>query len=153
MDSTLTSILAALGGSIVGASTPILSNFVLQRSLTLRELTNREIAQREELYAEFIRQGTVCYAKALSQSLEKMDDLVTMYSLVSRIRLFGSESVLRAAEEFVRKLISKYGAHNMSIEELETAALEHHANPLSDFAQRCRSELRQVYERAARGKP
>ena len=57
MDSTLTSVLAALCGSLVGGSTPILSNFVLQRSLTQRELANREIAQREELYAEFIRQG------------------------------------------------------------------------------------------------
>jgi hypothetical protein len=40
----------------------------------------------------------------------------------------------------------------MSIEEMETVALEQHANPLSDFALKCRSELRQVYERAARGK-
>jgi hypothetical protein len=153
MDSTLTSVLAVLGGSVVGASTPILSNFVLQRSLTRRELTNREIAQREELYAEFIRQGTACYAKALSQSLEKMDDLVAMYALVDRIRLFASESVLEAAEEFVRKLISKYGEHHMSIEELETAALEQHANPLSAFALKCRLELRQIYGRAAWGKP
>jgi hypothetical protein len=153
MDSTLTSVLAVLGGSVVGASTPILSNFVLQRSLTRRELTNREIAQREELYAEFIRQGTACYAKALSQSLEKMDDLVAMYALVNRIRLFASESVLEAAEEFVKKLISKYGEHNMSIKELETAVLEQHANPLSAFAQKCRLELRQIYERAAWGKP
>ena len=152
MDSAFASVLAALGGSIVGASTPILSNFVLQRSLTQRELTNREIAQREELYAEFIRQGTACYATALSQSLEKMDDIVAMYALVDRIRLFASESVFEAAEEFVRKLISKYREHNMSIKELETAALEQHAHPLSDFALKCRAELRQVYERAARGR-
>src|SRR4051812_47451096 len=76
MDSTLTSVLAALSGSIIGASTPVLSNFVLQRSVAQRELTNREIAQREELYSEFIRQGTGCYAKALSQSLEKIDEIV-----------------------------------------------------------------------------
>jgi hypothetical protein len=152
MDSTLTSVLAALGGSLVGASTPVLSNFVLQRSLIKRELTNREIAQREELYAEFIRQGTACYAKALSQSLEKMDDIVAMYALVNRIRLFASESVLDAAEEFVKTLILKYEQHNMSIEELETAALEQHQNPLSAFALKCRSELRQIYERAAGGK-
>ena len=152
MDSTLTSVLAAIGGSIVGASTPVLSNFVLQRSLTQRELTNREIAQREDLYAEFIRQGTSCYAKALSQSLEKVDDIVAMYALVNRIRLFASESVLEAAEDFVKKLIAKYGERNMSIEELETAALEQHANPLSAFALKCRSELRQIYERAAWGK-
>jgi hypothetical protein len=153
MDSTLTSIMAALGGSIVGASTPILSNFILQRSLTQRELTNREIAQREDLYAEFIRQGTAVYAKALSQSLEKIDDIVGMYALVSRIRLFASDNVLESAEEFVRKLISKYGERNMSIAELETAALEQHMNPLSDFALKCRSELKQIYDRAAGGKP
>lgn len=153
MDNTLVSVLAALGGSIVGASTPVLSNFVLQRSLTQRELTNREIAQREELYAEFIRQGTVCYAKALAQSLEKMDDIVAMYALVNRIRLFASESVLEAAEAFVRQLIARYGEHNMSIEELKTVALEQHADPLNDFALKCRMELRQVYERAAWGKP
>ena len=82
-----------------------------------------------------------------------MDDIVAMYALVNRIRLFASESVLDAAEEFVKKLISKYGEHNMSIEELETAALEQHANPLSAFALKCRLELRQIYERAARGKP
>ena len=108
MDSTLTSVLAALGGSVIGASTPVLSNFVLQRSVTQRELTNREIAQREELYSEFIRQGTACYAKALSQSLENIDEIVAMYALVNRIRLFASDSVLEAAEAFVKKLVETY---------------------------------------------
>jgi len=105
MDNTLTSILAALGGSVIGASTPVLSNFVLQRSVTQRELTNREIGQREDLYSEFIRQGTACYAKALSQSLENIDEIVAMYALVNRIRLFASGSVLKAAEAFVKTLV------------------------------------------------
>ena len=67
MDNTLTSVLAALGGSVIGATTPVLSNFVLQRSVARRELTNREIVQREDLYSEFIRQGTACYAKAFAE--------------------------------------------------------------------------------------
>ena len=57
MDSAMTSVFAALSVSIIGASTPVISNFVLQRSVAQREMTNREIAQREELYSEFIRQG------------------------------------------------------------------------------------------------
>src|SRR5580704_41806 len=103
MDNTLTSVLAALSGSIIGASTPVLSNFVLQRSVTQRELTNREIAQREALYSEFIQQGTLCYAKALSQSLDNLDEVVAMYALVNRIRLFASAPILEAAEGFVKK--------------------------------------------------
>jgi hypothetical protein len=109
MDNTLVSVLAALGGSVVGATTPVLSNFVLQRSLTQREMTNREIVQREEFYSEFIRQGTSCYAKALSQSLDNLDEVVAMYALVNRIRLFASISVLEAAETFVKKLVETFG--------------------------------------------
>jgi hypothetical protein len=149
MDSTLTSVLAALGGSVIGASTPVLSNFLLQRSVTQRELTNREIAQRENLYSEFIRQGTVCYAKALSQNLENLDEIVAMYAMVNRIRLFASGSVLEAAEAFVKKLVERYGEENMSIDQMKSAALEQHADPLNDFALRCRAELREVYERAS----
>ena len=152
MDNTLTGILAALGGSVIGATTPVLSNFVLQRSVTQRELTNRELAQREELYSEFIRQGTLCYAKALSQSLQNMDEIVAMYALVNRIRLFASEDVLKAAEAFVKKLVGTYGEDNMSIEQIKTAALEQHVDPLNEFALKCRGELHRVYSRATWGK-
>ena len=101
MDNTLTSVLAALGGSVIGATTPVFSNFVLQRSVMQRELKNREIAQREELYSEFIRQGTSCYAKALSQSLDNLDEIVAMYALVNRIRLFASAGVLEIGRAHV----------------------------------------------------
>ena len=145
MDNTLTSVLAALGGSAIGATTPVISNFVLQRSVAQRELTNREIAQREDLYSEFIRQGTACYAKALSQSLENIDEIVAMYALVNRIRLFASASVLEAAEVFVKKLVERFGEKNMSLDEMKSIALEQHADPLNDFALKCRAELRGIY--------
>jgi hypothetical protein len=145
MDTTLAGILAALSGSVIGASTPVLSNFVLQRSVAQRELTTREIAQREELYSEFIRQGMGCYAKVISRNLESIDDLVAIYALVNRIRLFASNSVLEAAEAFVEKLVAKLGEKNKSIEEIRFAVLEQHADPLNDFALKCRLELREVY--------
>ena len=145
MDSTLTSVLAALGGSVIGATTPVLSNFVLQRSVTQRELTNREIAQREQLYSEFISQGTTCYAKALSQSLDNLEELAAIYALVNRIRLFASSTVVEAADAFVRNLVGLYGETNMSIEQITSLALEKHPDPLNDFALKCRAELRKLY--------
>ena len=137
MDNTLTSILAALGGSVIGATTPVFSNFILQRSVTQRELTNREIAQREALYSEFIQQGTLCFAKALSQSLDNLDEVVAMYALANRIRLFASASVLEAAEVFVKKLVERFGEKNMSLDQMRSIALEQHADPLNDFALKC----------------
>jgi hypothetical protein len=145
MDNTLTSVLAALGGSVIGATTPVFSNFILQRSVTQRELTNREIAQREALYAEFIQQGTLSYAKALSHGLENLDEIVAMYALVNRIRLFASASVLEAGETFVKKLVEKFGEENMSVDQMRSIALERHADPLNDFALKCRAELRAIY--------
>jgi uncharacterized protein YnzC (UPF0291/DUF896 family) len=149
MDSTLTGVLAALSGSIIGASTPLLSNFILQRSVMQRELTNREIAQREELYSEFIRQGTTRYAKALLQSLDSIEDLTAMYALVNRIRLFASTSVLEAADAFVRSLVERYGEKNMSIEKITALALRQHPDPLNVFALRCRTELRKMYAQSS----
>ena len=149
MDSTLTSVLAALSGSVIGATTPVLSNFVLQRSVTQRELTNREIAQREELYSEFITKGTACYGKALSQSLGNIDELAAIYALVNRIRLFASSSVLESADAFVRNLVERYSENNMSIEQLMALAREQHPDPLNDFALKCRAELRKLYAQSS----
>ena len=76
-----------------------------------------------------------------------------MYALVNRIRLFASPEVLGAAEDFVKKLVQKYGENNMSIDQLKTAALEQHVDTLNDFALKCRYELRKVYARATWVKP
>src|ERR1700741_41971 len=149
MDNAITNMLALLGGSVIGASTPVLSNFVLQRSVTQRELTNREIAQREELYSEFITRGTACYAKALSQSLDNIDELAAIYALVNRIRLFACSSVLESADAFVRDLVERYGENNMSIEQLMALAREQHPDPLNDFALKCRAELRKLYAQSS----
>ena len=153
MDNTLTGVLAALGGSAIGATTPVISNFLLQRSVTQRELISRAIAQREELYAEFIGQGSACYAKALSQTMDSIDDMVALYALVNRIKLFATEGVLRAAEAFVKQVVQKYGEANMSIAQITSVALQQDLDPLGDFALKCRAELLQAYANAGWGKP
>jgi hypothetical protein len=75
-----------------------------------------------------------------------------MYALVNRIRLFASESILQAAEAFVKNVVEKYGQKNMSIDQMKSAVLEQHVDPLNDFALKCRSELRTVYARANWGR-
>lgn len=70
-----------------------------------------------------------------------------MYALVNRIRLFAPGSVLEAAEAFVKTLAERYGEQNMSIDQIKSVALEQHADPLNDFALRCRTEPHEIYER------
>ena len=68
---------------------------------------------------------------------------------MNRIRLFASVSVLEAAEAFVKKLVERFGQKDMSLEEMKSMALQQHADPLNDFALKCRIELRTVYSRAS----
>ena len=115
MNATLISALAAFGGSSVGALGPVLSSYVLQRSAAQCELSNRQIALRESLYSDFIKEASRLYATSLTQALENLDDLVALYALVSRIRLFASEPVVRAAEEFVKQIVGHYGKPNLRV--------------------------------------
>ena len=145
MDNTIIGILAALGGSSVGALTPVLSNYVLQRSLTRREFVSREIAQREALFADFIKEGAELFAKAVSTDLESLDELISLFALVNRIRLFASEPVVEAAEEFIGQVIQHFGEANLSLSEIRDAALASKADPLKRFTLECRRELRQMF--------
>lgn len=144
MNNAILSVLAALTGSTVGGLAPVLSNYVLQRGQTQRDLLNRQLAQRESLYSDFIREASHLYANSLTQSMEDIDDMVSLYALVSRIRLLASEAVVHAAEDFVKKIIKHYGEPNLSVEQMRSAALSAKADPLDVFSLACRKELRDI---------
>ena len=147
MNPVLISALAALTGSTIGALAPILSNYVLQRSVTQRDLLNSQIAQRETLYSDFIKEASRLYANSVTHNLEDLNDLVSLYALVSRIRLLGSEAVLHAAEAFVRLIVVHYGEPNLTVEEMLASALSAKADPLAVFSLACRRELRDILRR------
>jgi len=144
MNPAIISALAALGGSSVGALAPVLSNFVLQRSVTRRDLLNRQISQRETLYSDFINEASRIYAKSMTRDFEDIDELVSLYALVSRIRLIATEPVVRAAETFVKLIVEHYGEPNLTVEQMRSAALSAKGEPLDAFSLACRKELRMI---------
>ena len=147
MDTAIISALAALGGSSVGALAPVLSNFIFQRGVTQRELLNRQIAQRETLYSDFINEASRVYAKSVMRNLDGMDELVSLYALVSRIRLMATEPVVHEAETFVKLIVTRFGEPNLTVEQILTAALSTTAEPLDRFSLACRRELRNILKR------
>jgi hypothetical protein len=149
MNEAFISAVAALTGSAVGGLTPIISNYLIQRGLTERELLTRELAERQNLYAEFIRFGTTLYVKAITKEPqdENFDDLVALYALVGRIRLYSSAPVIKAAEEFAALVTDKYGSSAISIEDLRSATLKPHVDPLNPVSIQCRQELEEFFRR------
>jgi hypothetical protein len=147
MNPATINILAALSGTAVGSLAPVLSNYVLQRSVTQRDLLNRQLGQREILYSDFIKEVSRLYADAMIHELDDLNDLVSLYALVSRIRLLASEPVVRAAEEFVKLIVQHYDDANLTLEEIRAAALSQKADPLDVFSFACRKELRDIFQR------
>ncbi len=135
------SAIAALAGSAIGGITPLISNYVAQRSITRRELLSRELNERQTLYAEFIRFAGTVYVQARTSHLKELDDLVVLHSYVGRMRLLASPPVIEAAEEFAQLVTKNYGEENVTIEVLRETTLADHVEPLKKFSLRCREEL------------
>ena len=144
MDSAILSALSALGGSCVGALAPVFSNVLLQRSSTQREFLTRSVALREKLYSEFIQLSSELYVNSLTSSLEDFGRMVGLYELVSRIRLIASDSVVSAAEEFVKEILRHFSEENLTVEQLQAIALSSKEHPLRHFSEVCRAELRSI---------
>jgi hypothetical protein len=144
MNPAVISALAAVGGSSVGALTPVLSNYVLQRSLTRRDFVTKEIADRQALYSEFISEAARLYADASTRSSFALSDAVAIYALVSRIRLVAPDSVVQAAEEVVKTIVERYGKDNLGLDDLPRVALSAGIDPLYQFSKTCRQDLRSL---------
>jgi hypothetical protein len=152
MNDALVSALAALTGSMVGGLTPIISNYLIQRGLTERELLTRELAERQNLYVEFIRFGTTVFVSATTREPqnENFDDLIALYALVGRIRLYASTPVTEAAQDFAALVAKRYGTAAISVEDLTKATLGPHVDPLGAFSVHCRQELEDIRRHRSR---
>jgi hypothetical protein len=147
MNGAVVSALAALGGSALGGITPLISNYLIQRGMTTRELLSRELVSRQSLYSDFIQFGTKLYVSATTKQLDDADEMIALYALISRIRLFASEPVIDAAEQFATQMTGRFGEAAMTLEALRNATLTHHVDPLNLFSSRCREELRSLLRR------
>jgi hypothetical protein len=147
MNEAVISAVAALTGSALGGLTPIISNYLIQRGLTQRELLTHELVERQNLYAEFIRFGTALYVSATTKEPkdENLDDLVKLYALVGRIRLYASAPVIEAAQDFAAIVTEKSASAAISVEELRSATLKPHLDPLHPFSVQCRKELEEIF--------
>jgi capsule polysaccharide export protein KpsE/RkpR len=60
----------------------------------------------------------------MTQSSYTINELVTLYALVGRIRLSASEQVVRAAEDVVKLIVARYWEANLTLEDLRVTLLE-----------------------------
>jgi hypothetical protein len=145
MDTAWISAFSALMGSLVGGVTSFLATYTNQRAQFRRDFLSRQFAQRESLYFEFINEAARLQIDSLEQELVKPSTLVAIYALGNRIRLNSSEQVVQAAENAVREIIESYRRPRMTAEDIRRQAYLEIQDPVKEFGEACRRELKRLY--------
>ena len=136
--------MAAALGSLLGAAASIATTWITQRTQTIRAHSEWKLRQRESLYNEFITEASRLAVDALAHCLERPDQIVALYGILSRIRLMSGEEVVRQGEACCRRIIELYGRPNLTTDQIRAAAEAHDLDdidPLKEFSTACRKEL------------
>ena len=144
MDTALLSALSAVLGSLVGGSASVATTWMAQKTLNRREVLREELRKREALYGEFIGECAKLFMDAFTHNLEKPESLLPVFAQINRIRLCASREVLAEAERILTRLTDQYFAKNLTVEELRELAHTEQADPLRDFGEACRAELKSL---------
>ena len=141
MDSTVVTALAAALGSLVGATASIGTTWISQRRQSIRASAEWKLRDHESLYKEFIMEASRLFGDAMVKSLERPDQLVGLYGILSRIRLISGDEVLSKAVGCCHRIVELYRRPNMTAEQIRAAFEANEFDPLKEFSAACRKEL------------
>ncbi|MBV9929198.1 MAG: hypothetical protein JOZ96_29570 [Acidobacteria bacterium] len=148
MGGEVASGMAAIMGAIVGGLASLTSTWVGERSRHRRDLLQREITRREAAYSDFIDCASKVYVASATHRIDdddaEVERAVSLYAVASRIRLFASEQVIKEAEKVIDRVLTQYGADNVSAEQLRMSVAETRDDPLKAFSIICRRELQDI---------
>ena len=136
--------LSGMVGSVVGVSTSVAVAWMKQKTLDERELLREEIRKRETLYGEFISECARLLVDAFQHTLERPETLLPAYGLLNRIRMCASHEVLATAEHLLGRITDQYVSSNLSAQELFQLARSAKTDPLKEFGEACRAELKGI---------
>lgn len=136
----MTTALAAIFGSLVGALGSAVGTWITQRYQGRRDLLAKHIVRRETLYSDFIAESARMMVDAMEHNDLDLQKMIPLYALLSRIRLSSSEPVLQAAEQIIKVIVNTYPQPNLTPEQIESRTIEGQ-DPLREFSNSCRTEL------------
>ncbi len=141
METAYISALSGLIGAMVGGTTSMATAWVTQRAERRDRNRQAQRTKRESLYGDFVAEASRLYGDALSHEKDDVTDLVQLYALMAKMRLFASRDVINAAEQAMQDIIETYLAPNRNLHELRSLAHSGGMNFLQAFSEACRSDL------------
>jgi hypothetical protein len=142
MESAYISAFAALAGTAIGGLASFATSWVTQQAQTRAQRIAAERDSRAALFGRFLDEAAKLYSDALQNRQDDVTRLVSIYALINRIRLISSPQVVDAADNVARIIVDAYLAPNITMKEMRENWIERHVDPLRDFSEACRRELR-----------
>jgi hypothetical protein len=141
MDVAYISGLSVLAGSVVGGLTSGLTAWVNQRSLARAGQLAHDLTRRQELYKDFIIAASQAYAEALVVNEPKIQELIALYAMISRMRVMSSPDIVACAEQVLLEITGAYFEPNRTVPELrELIRTGTGVDPLKNFAEAVRED-------------
>lgn len=143
MDIGSVSALSALAGSAVGGLTTGFTTWMSLRSQARAGQHTADVARLRDLFRDFLDAAYKTYADALVSSAPKIEEVVALWALVSRMRILCSPQTTACAERVLRKTLDAFFATPKTTEELNDL-IENGTgiDPLREFSEAAREELR-----------
>jgi hypothetical protein len=148
MDVAYVSALSALAGSLIGGLTSGVTTWLNQRAQARAERLAHDLGRREDLYKDFVLAASKAYGEALISNEPQIQELVALYAMISRMRILSSLRTVTCAEKIMIATTGAYAEPNKTIPELhELIKSGVGIDPLKDFAEAAREELRSFISR------
>jgi hypothetical protein len=149
MDPAYFSAFAALAGSTIGGLTSLAASWLSQHAQFRAQQLEHDLSRRQDLYKNFIDEASRLYADAYEHDKADASSLVTLYALVSRMRVLSSPRIVHSADRVVRVIIETYLAPNKTFRDVQEILDNDALDPLREFSNACRDELNRGVLRVA----
>ena len=142
MEAGYLSAVAALAGSAVGGLTSFCASWLGQSSQLKTQMLLQDKSRREEVYRDYVCEASKSYIDALTSDKPDLSKLFTLYALICRMRILSSSKVINEAEKVARLIVESYPQPNRTFSDVRAMIQKHTLDPLRDFSEACREELR-----------
>ena len=142
MEPAYISAFAALAGTAIGGLASFATSWITQQAQSKAQRKAAEKDARAALFGRFLDEAARLYSDALQNRRDDTSALIGIYALTNRIRLISSPPVVEAADNVARIIVDTYLAPNMTMAQMRENWIDKHVDPLRDFAEACRKELR-----------
>ncbi len=126
-----------------GGLTSVLATLLNQRSQARAGQIAHDLARREDLIRDFIVAASKSYGDAIMNNEPRMNEIVDLYAMVSRMRVLSMPHTVSCADALLRAIIDTYFAPNRTIGDIHALlASGKGVDPLREFSDAARMELR-----------